>query len=302
MAHFTRQVNWDDEGWREERTKAKGDSEGEIMKHKGVSFFSAKKQHSYEDLKKAYPGVVNDVNLRVVIGKLKKSTMRKVPKTYLSVALTQKRLEDEYKSFEEPLQTWIQKTRKVIRKENSNMGEEVMKVDDAVHVAGGGLRAAGTMHTVHILDLFKRDFMEGLSVEELNFTAVHMQLPSELGNDEISTKEILLVWLGDLMAALLDKPSSEQLTMKVPICVSMCMMYANNIKQIVAGVVHEEAGGRGGGGHEVAICCGGGTLLVDGGTEYYGGESREDPAGQGRRDESVCGVQNGGKEGRNVHG
>ena len=102
MAHFTRQVNWDNEGTRKEKRTIKGDTQ--IIEHPGCSFFADHKQLSYDDLKKAYPTVVNDLNLEVVIGKLKKSTMKKVTKSYVSVALTQSKLETDFKSFEGPLQ------------------------------------------------------------------------------------------------------------------------------------------------------------------------------------------------------
>ena len=99
-------------------------------------------------------------------------------------------------------------------------GEQVLQLNDAVHVAGGGLRAAGTMHTVHTMDLFKRDFLGALGAEELGFTAVHMQLPSTLGN-----KELVQVWLRELMVALLEKPLTEQLTMKITICFISILVY-----------------------------------------------------------------------------
>ena len=216
IAHYVRHCNWNNLArWEEE--KYAGTSRAKTVKHVGTSFYADDGQQTYDDLKNAYPAVVNDRTFSRVISQLKTTSMKKVPKTRVSAAAMHQKLEVEFESLEPPVKWWITTTRaamrKLLLKEASGDTDVEMEEDNKVAIHGG-VGGQWTNHSFHMLDLFTEELAVHLDEAEQAFTAVHMQIPSLFeGNSMLEER------MKSLMATLKEVSTSQHLTVKVNIYV-----------------------------------------------------------------------------------
>jgi hypothetical protein len=190
LDHFVRAANYDPlqllpkKPVSKSKKKGKKEEQEEQKDTFGESFWE--EQKDYKELKDLFPKIVNDVALQAVLKKMRNTSKMKKPPARTGTNVRTEIMEQELASYEEPLQAWINKVRAAARKlkmkdANESEVEEQVYAQHWVTVQN---EEDNTLHSFRQRNVFDSDAFKHLEEKELAFTAAHVHLPKNMGQDE----------------------------------------------------------------------------------------------------------------------
>ena len=148
----------------------------------GKSFFPPDERKNYTDFEQMFPTIVNSVTLAKVLQEMK-GKIRKIPQNRSNEMGMRKKLMEEFKNIDAPLQNWILKIKRALRSEvyNEMDGNAVAEVNQNSVMILDAEDNMGTTHSFIVMDMVGDSLLEVLDDNTNNFTAAHVHLPENMG-------------------------------------------------------------------------------------------------------------------------